>query len=153
MIMVNNPQLGYGYHLYDTNTSTTVLDDETGGVFKVSVSASRSYYISQYVGGCESPRIEVNVTLGLSNVTVPSAFTPNNDGINDLWILPGIENYPTATVQIFNRYGQKLYYSLGYAMPWEGKLNGKNLPVGTYYYIIKLDTGIKPLTGYLAIIR
>jgi len=153
MIMVNNPQLGYGYHLYDTNTSTTVLDDETSGVFKVSVSATRSYYISQYVGGCESQRVEVNIELGLSSVTVPSAFTPNNDGINDLWILPGIENYPTATVQIFNRYGQKLFESKGYSQPFDGRVGGSLLPAGVYYYIISLNNTCRLLSGSLTIIR
>jgi gliding motility-associated-like protein len=86
-------------------------------------------------------------------VIVTNAFSPNDDGINDTWDIKNINEYPGCTVEIFNRYGEKMFYSMGYSVPWEGKRNGANLPVGTYYYIIKLDAGIKPLSGYLAIIR
>jgi gliding motility-associated-like protein len=93
------------------------------------------------------------LTILAKPVIITNAFTPNDDGINDTWDIKNISEYPGCTVEVFNRYGEKMFYSTGYAIPWAGKRNGTYLPVGTYYYIIKLDTTAKPLSGYLAIIR
>lgn len=65
-----------------------------------------------------------------------NAFTPNGDGINDTWEIRGISTYQQAHIQVFNRWGNKVYESIGYSSPWDGTFNGKALPVGTYYYII-----------------
>jgi len=153
MLMVKDPQVGSGYRLYDTGTSTVILDDETSGVFKVPITASRSFYVSQYTGNCESTRVDVTVTIGLSSVNIPNTFTPNNDGVNDLWVINGMENYPSALVQVFNRYGQKVFESKGYDHPFDGKMGGSLLPPGAYYYIINLNSSCKLLSGSLTIIR
>ena len=89
----------------------------------------------------------------LKNIVIPNAFTPNGDGINDNWDIQYINSYPNCTVQIFNRYGEQVYYSVGYPIPWDGKYKGSNLPVGTYYYIIDPKSGRKPVSGYVTIIR
>src|SRR3546814_251393 len=84
----------------------------------------------------------------------PNAFTPNGDAVNDTWRIVNIEEYPNATVQVFNRNGDRLYFSRGYAEEWDGKFNNEPVPVGTYYYLIRPNGGIlKPLTGSLTIIR
>jgi len=64
-----------------------------------------------------------------------------------------MENYPDALVQLFNRYGQKLFESKGYPQPFNGTANGKPLPYGTYYYIINLNKNCSLLSGSLTIIR
>ncbi|MBC7400437.1 MAG: PKD domain-containing protein [Mucilaginibacter sp.] len=84
---------------------------------------------------------------------VPNAFTPNNDGVNDTWDIKYLNSYPNAVVEIFNRYGSKVFLSYGYTTAWDGRFNGADLPVGTYYYIISPNNGRKPVTGYLTIIR
>jgi gliding motility-associated-like protein len=56
-------------------------------------------------------------------------------------------------VEVFNRYGQMVYTSNGYGTAWDGHSKGKPLPVGTYYYIIQLKNGFKPLNGSVTIIR
>ena len=84
---------------------------------------------------------------------MPSGFTPNGDGINDVWNIKYIDYYPKCTVDVFNRYGQKIFHSAGYSIPWDGTLNGKILSPGTYYYIINLQNDIAPLAGYVAIIK
>jgi gliding motility-associated-like protein len=89
----------------------------------------------------------------LKPVTPPSAFSPNGDGINDTWIIKNLGDYPGATVEVFNRYGARVFRSEGYANPWNGTANGSVLPVGTYYYVIKLKNGFPPLTGYVAILK
>ena len=86
---------------------------------------------------------------------VPNAFSPNGDGVNDIWNIKYLESYANATVTVFNRYGSIVYYSAkGYSQPWSGQANGSDLPMGTYYYIIDPKTeGRKPIAGNVTIIR
>ncbi|MGY3213367.1 PKD domain-containing protein [Mucilaginibacter sp. HD30] len=84
---------------------------------------------------------------------IPNAFTPNSDGINDVWEIKYLNLYPNVTVEVFSRTGEKVYFSKGYASPWDGSLRGSALPVGTYYYIINPGSGRKTASGYLSIIR
>ena len=86
-------------------------------------------------------------------VVIKNTFTPNGDGINDTWNIPALAAYPTCTVSIFTRYGTLVYNSNGYPKPWDGTYNNSNLPIGTYYYVIDLKNGKKPLSGYIALLR
>jgi len=86
-------------------------------------------------------------------VTVPNAFSPNGDQMNDRWVLTNLAEYDDCTVEVFNRYGQRVYYSEGYRTPWDGTYKGHLLPQATYYYIIKLNHGFAPLTGYVVILQ
>ena len=83
------------------------------------------------------------------------AITPNNDGINDIWTPLDIQSYENALVQVFNRWGGIVFESKGGEgyQGWDGTSNGKEIPVGTYYYIIDLNTGDDPQTGPITIIR
>ncbi|HQZ74023.1 MAG TPA: PKD domain-containing protein [Chitinophagaceae bacterium] len=89
----------------------------------------------------------------LKQVKVPNVFSPNGDNIHDQWMIPNLGDYPGCTVEVFNRYGQQVYFSPGYGNPWNGTYKGKELPAGTYYYIIQLQNGFKPLSGSVTIIR
>ena len=84
---------------------------------------------------------------------IPNVFTPNNDGINDNWQIKWLPEYSDCNVEIFNRYGQLVYHSTGYSKPWDGTVNGKAVPAATYYYIINLKYGLKPLSGFVDIVR
>lgn len=103
--------------------------------------------------GCEA---QDSVTITVKDkFEFPSGFSPNGDGVNDIWNLAFLEKYKTSTVVVMNRWGQVVFESEGYLIPWDGKMNGEYLPVGTYYYII--DLGLKgitdPLTGPVTIMR
>jgi gliding motility-associated-like protein len=89
----------------------------------------------------------------LRPVKIPNAFSPNGDGVNDTWGITNLGDYPNAVVEVFNRYGQPVFKQYGYSKPWDGKLNGKDLPVGTYYYIIEPKSGFPGFTGYVVIVR
>lgn len=95
---------------------------------------------------------QVLVTV-LKKPDVPNAFSPNGDGVHDLWVIRYLDSYPGATVDVFNRYGQKVFESKGYGKPWDGTLRGQPLPVGTYYYLIDPKNGRKPISGFVDIIR
>jgi gliding motility-associated-like protein len=64
------------------------------------------------------------------------AFTPNGDGVNDLWLLSTGNCLNTAKVQVLNRYGHVVFESSNYKNNWNGTYGGKPLPDGTYYFII-----------------
>ena len=101
--------------------------------------------------GCTaSDQVVVKV---LKEPKVPNAFSPNGDGINDKWFIQFLDSYPGCTVDVFNRYGQIVFRSVGYDNPWDGTMNGKPLAVGTYYFIINPKNGRKQMNGSITLIR
>lgn len=88
-------------------------------------------------------------------IIIPNGFSPNADGKNDTWMIDFIYQFPDCEVEVYNRWGEQLFYSRGYSTPWNGQYKGKNLPVGTYYYIINLNHPSHPdaYTGPLTIFR
>lgn len=86
----------------------------------------------------------------------PNTFSPNGDGRNDTWEVPGIAQYPGSEVIIYDRWGQKVFQSNGYREPWDGTRNGRDLSEGTYYYYIQLNEvegRSAPYLGFVSIIR
>ncbi len=89
----------------------------------------------------------------LDGIKVANAFSPNGDGINDVWKIEYIDSYPNATVQVFNRYGAIVFSSKGYAIPFDGKYQNKDLATEAYFYVIDPGNGKARKTGSLSIIR
>lgn len=102
--------------------------------------------------GCSSAVDETFVKV-YKKLIVPNAFSPNGDSINDLWNITAIAAYPNANVKVVNRYGRLIFESSGYERPWNGKYMNQDVPVGVYYYTINLNSGQKPLSGSLTVIR
>jgi gliding motility-associated-like protein len=84
---------------------------------------------------------------------IPNTFTPNNDNINDFWVIQYLDEYINNHVQVFTRAGQLVFESRGIYKPWNGTYNSKPLPVDTYYYIIEPGSGRENFTGYVTIIK
>ncbi len=84
---------------------------------------------------------------------IPNTFTPNNDGVNDVWNIKNLDRYPDCIMDIYNRYGMLMYHSIGYGNAWDGRYNGQDVPVGTYYYVLNLRDGSKNYGGYVTVIR
>jgi gliding motility-associated-like protein len=82
---------------------------------------------------------EVTVTvIPTNNLFFYNTFTPNGDGSNDVFHIGNIERYPDNVLEIYNRYGQKVFSKTGYTNDWDGKYFNEDLPAGTYFYV--LDT-------------
>lgn len=84
-------------------------------------------------------------------LNIPNAFSPNNDGVNDSWMIKGLDTYPKAVVTIFNRYGQPVFTTSNFSY-WDGRSKGKRLPAGTYYYLVDLHNQFEPLAGWLELV-
>ncbi|MEK7226288.1 MAG: gliding motility-associated C-terminal domain-containing protein, partial [Bacteroidota bacterium] len=95
------------------------------------------------------------VVAPISKLYVPTGFTPNNDGKNDTWNIPGLALYPDAVVTVFNRWGEKIYQSKNYiSNPWNGKYKGLLQPHDVFVYIIQLNDDKKQmLKGTVVIIQ
>jgi gliding motility-associated-like protein len=95
---------------------------------------------------------EYTVTI-IRDLLFANAFSPNADGINDYWIL-----HPALTgkveISIFNRWGEKVYYDANYQNDWDGTRKGKELPMGTYYYVATIKVGEpRTIKGTITIVR
>jgi len=98
----------------------------------------------------------ITITI-LPEFVIPNGFSPNGDGYNDVWQIDMISLFPDCEVEVFNRWGEPLFYSKGYNTPWNGTYKGKHVPIGTYYYLIRLHDKEKKFpdhyTGPLTILR
>lgn len=103
---------------------------------------------------------ESTITVGLYRrlidvSAIPNTFTPNNDGINDWFLIPGIEKLPNAEVRIYNVYGKLLYSTKDYlTSPWSGMNNGRPHPIGSYLYqVVDTTNPLEFIEGEVNIIR
>jgi gliding motility-associated-like protein len=94
------------------------------------------------------------------DILIPEAFTPDGDGINDEFVIEGIELYPNNTIAIFNRWGVLVYEASNYENNWDGStqsnftLGGDDLPTATYYYVFDTkDENVGVFTGYIYLQR
>ncbi len=104
--------------------------------------------------GCPA---ELSPALSCSLKIIPELLTPNGDGINDTWTIPGLEQYPKASAEIYNRWGNRVFAETPYKNNWEAYSDNKTtigaerLPAATYYYILDLGDGSTPLKGFIEI--
>ena len=85
---------------------------------------------------------------------IPTAFSPNGDGVNDTWNILNLDRYPNARLRVFDISGHQVFSSIGYLREWDGRYRGKILPGASYYYILDLnDQNDRKLKGKITIIR
>ncbi len=141
-----NPSMNATYSFWlDSNTTIPVANPQR-------VDSTGTYYIKATTSDGCSYLQSVDLTIFEPPLTPPNAISPNGDGINDYWNIKNINRYPKCEVEIFDRYGQRVFASTGYSKPWDGTLKGKPLPVGTYYYVIKPGGIYQQVAGYVVIV-
>jgi gliding motility-associated-like protein len=89
----------------------------------------------------------------LKKPVIPNTFTPNGDGFNDRWEIRFLDTYAGAIVEVYNTAGQLVFRSVGYNQPWDGTMNGRPLPAGTYYYVVDAKNGRPKVAGYVTLIK
>jgi gliding motility-associated-like protein len=157
-LVANNPTTGTGVWTISSGsgTITDALNSSTT-VTGLTGSITMTWTIST-TGICPSSSDDVVITLDncVDFSNPPSGFTPDGDGVNDTWEIPGLsENYPESQVEVFTRWGAKIFVSdTGYTEPWDGTYKGSNMPLGAYYFVIYFNDGsTEPMKGTVTIIR
>ncbi len=106
----------------------------------------------------DSVAISINDTCSSieDSLIIYNVFSPDNDGINETWVIDGIENFPENQLIIFNRWGEELIQIPAYTNlnPWDGKVDGVEVPAATYYYLLELNNEASDIfKGTVTIIR
>jgi gliding motility-associated-like protein len=97
--------------------------------------------------------VEGEVRVLVIDLTIPNGFSPNNDGINDTWEIAGIKDFAGCVVEIYNRWGNVLYRSLGYEKPWDGTYNNETVALDTYYYRLYFRESDYTIKGSLVVLK
>ncbi len=82
----------------------------------------------------------------------PRFFSPNNDGLNDVWRIPFMELTPNATLSVFDRFGKMIYNTMANGDGWNGKFNNTILPSDDYWFVIEI-AGSRKMKGHFTLIR
>lgn len=152
----------------------TVLDQNTGGIGPhhgltvVNPDQTVNYIPNQdYCGpdtfqyvlcnpvGCDTATVAINIgcTVEPGDIIIYNAFSPNGDGVNEVFKIENIENYPKSELAIFNRWGTMVYTTFGYQNNWKGTYKSNDLPDGTYFYRLDLGTDSRKYDGFVHIQR
>jgi gliding motility-associated-like protein len=106
--------------------------------------------------GCrDTGYVKIDIDYNMPDL-IPNAFSPNGDGLNDVFRIEGITYQKVKTFKIFNRYGQEVFSTMDAAKGWDGTQNGKVCDVGTYHYLIELvypDKKLKSWKGDVTLLR
>jgi gliding motility-associated-like protein/uncharacterized repeat protein (TIGR01451 family) len=162
-------QNGYNYvastittGTYNPSTGTWVIGTLNSGAsavltVTVTVVTMGNYVNTAIIYGNEVDPNMVNNNSSVetfpSDFFIPEGFSPNGDGINDVFFIRGIDNYPNNVFTVFNRWGDKIFTASPYQNNWDGKttmgvrVGGDELPVGTYFYTLDLGDGSKVFKG------
>ncbi len=95
--------------------------------------------------------------FGCPEISIPNVFTPNGDGFNDSFV-PDATSIANFTLIIFNRWGTPVFETNDYINGWDGKIDGKEVSDGVYYWIIRYaerfkESDVKTLSGSVTVIR
>ena len=131
-------------------TGGSILPDNTIGTMV--------YYVTETENGCEGPASMVTITIENCNYVIPTAFTPNADGVHDDWEIYGLDvTYPNNMVRIYNRWGEVIWETYDTKGFWDGYYNGVKVQPGTYnwkaWYKDKDTDGKTIKTGMIHVIR
>ncbi len=119
-------------------TDVTVTDSDFGdeNLFNISADGFYTFFVKDD-NGCI---VEFEAELEFLDLEIPNFFTPNGDTFNDEWYPRNIQPYPNITVEVFDRYQRLIVAFEGIDNSWNGYYNGKALPSGDYWYVVKLNS-------------
>ncbi|MBL0343014.1 MAG: gliding motility-associated C-terminal domain-containing protein [Bacteroidetes bacterium] len=158
LLTATEPQFGFGY--WEVVTSSGEIADSTqSSTFVTGLNPGSNIFKWTVVNGTciDSAKVLVFVkdpSDCFETLEMPTGFTPNEDGKNDVFFIKGIDDYPENTLVIYNRWGNKVFEKSGYKNDWKG-LNdsGEQLPDGTYFVIFKVQSIGVILNNYVDLRR
>ena len=139
------------YTINNGSSQNITLNSQGDGTIEVSnTSENLIIQLTSVSNGNCSLNITNTANINVQLCSIPKGISPNGDGLNDTWDL---SYYNIKKVEIFNRYGTKVYSKSNYKNEWYGQSDGGNeLSDGTYYYVIDF-TDLEPKTGWIYINR
>lgn len=136
-------------YLWSTNETTASIEVSSPDDYSVTTSDANGCTASASITIAANTDCPVVIT----ELVFPELFTPNGDTQNDRWVIFNIENYGDCTMNIFDGRGRKVFEKTGYPVEgWDGTFDGKEVPAGTYYYVLSCPSE-NPTTGSVLIIR
>ena len=112
------------------------------------------YTLSGFKNGCQL-NDQVVITIE-SDLTIPERFSPNNDGVNDVFEIVGIEQFPNSFMRIYDRWGQEIFQKIAYSYEnaWDGKGINRDVTPGVYFYVLELRDDAKQIfKGTITVVR
>lgn len=138
---------GYNF-LWSDNSITPTIDVTTK-------TEDQEFWVSVIdEHGCEGT--DTIVIRFCGELEIPNVFTPNGDGVNDVWEITQLYIFEDLSLDIFDRFGNRIFHSDGYSSDeyWDGtNQKGKKLPMDAYYYVIDLHNGEQPIVGNVTLVR
>ena len=132
----------YSY-LWSNGATTATIGGLTAGAYTVTITDANGC-VQQLAFLLDQP----------NEVQLPTGFTPNGDGYNDVFVVRGIEGHRDNQLLVFNRWGNVVFDQLNYRNTWSGEnLQGEPLPNGTYFVILRLGSDAANLQGYVDLRR
>jgi gliding motility-associated-like protein len=134
------------HYLWNTGQVSQVIDSLCAGNYSV--------IVSTYECMEDTTLLNVKIPIQDCNPDVPNIFTPNNDGVNDTFTIKDLEGFPGSSLEVYDRWGKKVYENANYQNDWNGT-NWKNsnpLSDGIYYYIFHRSDNIVT-TGFISILH
>lgn len=152
------PQFGFGY--WKVVNSLGTIDDTTSAVtLATGLNPGPNVFEWVVVNGTCSDSASVIIFVNdpascIETLELPTGFTPNRDGKNDVFFIKGLDDYPDNSIVIYNRWGNKVWEKSGYQNDWDGvNENGEPLAQGTYFVVFKVRSINKIITTYVDIRR
>ena len=148
-VTVSGGTAAYSY-LWSDKSTASEISDLAAGNYVLTITDNN---------GCLKTLTIALADSNCDGVVIHDAISPNGDGINDTWVIEGLQAYPHNTVQIFDKWGNEVFSETNYKNDWSGTNKNSLLPDGTYYYLVKLNAdnsaagGKNDYTGSLMIKR
>lgn len=132
----HDPATNYEWHFFNQNNTREAYliryDEDTEYIF--TEAGTTRVVLYEILNGDTTRYNAINVSISESSLQMPNAFSPNDDGINDVYrAKPGYKSIVSFKAVIFNRWGQKLYEWDDPAGGWDGKYKGRDVAQGTYF--------------------
>jgi len=118
----------------------------------ITIKESGYYFVQGFINGCYGEKYFSVTAVADHTVRIMTMITPNGDGFNDRWEVINLVEIEPCQVDIFDRWGQKVFTASPYNNTWDGTFNGKPLSNDTYYYFLRcIDGNLR--TGTINIVK
>lgn len=139
---------GGGTYVWSTGATSSAIDVNPQRTTTYCATVTTS-------GGCSDMACLDIVVLNASSLEIPNVFSPNGDGVNDVFRMRS-ENITSYSLNVFNRWGESVFKTDDVSKGWDGSSNGKVMPDGTYFFLLEAkgaDDVIYQEKGYVTLVR